>query len=182
MKRATIAVALLLLALLPGAVPAQQPQAQEKSAPVAAMDASARAAIEAQVLEVAEKVLASREDVDALVALSSKQDGLCLFQTALTHCSELEPMLRKLVSKDNPNRVVRQEVQGEDVKAMAVTPNVAVVGVTVRETRSYRETGEMSRATFTHLMVFVLEDGQWRLHSATQSRWPIAPTATAALW
>ncbi len=179
MKRATAAVALTLLALLPGALTAQEPQLQAKSAPAVAMDASARATIEAQVLEVAEKILASREDVDALVALSSKQDGLCLFQTTLTHCSALEPMLRKLVSKDNPNRVVRQEVTGEDVQAMAVTPNVAVVGVTVRETRSYRQTGEVTRSTFTHLLVFVIEDGQWRLHSATQSQWPIAPTATA---
>ncbi len=181
MKHLTAAVAIALLSLLPCALGAQQPEAQVKAAPVDALDVTARATIEAQVLEVAQKVLASREDVDALVALSSKQDGLCLFQTSLTRCSALEPMLRKLVSKDNPNRVVRQEVQGEDVKAMAVTSNVAVVGVTVRETRSYRETGEMSRATFTHLMVFVLEDGAWRLHSATQSRWPIAPMTTA-MW
>ncbi len=180
MKRAT-AVAFALLLLLPVAMSAQQPTAQTKAAPVDALDATARANIEAQVLEVAQKILASREDVDALVALSSRQDGLCLFQTTLTRCSALEPMLRKLVSKDNANRVVRQEVTGEEVKAMALTPDVAVVGVTVRETRSYRETGEMSRATFTHLMVFLLEDGQWRLHSATQSRWPIAASSTA-MW
>ncbi len=181
MKHLTAVMAVALLPLLPGPLSAQKPEAQTKAAPVEALDVTARANIEAQVLEVAQKILAAREDVDALVALSSKQDGLCLFQTTLTRCSALEPMLRKLASKDNPNRVVRQEVTGEDVKAMAVTPDVAVVAVTVGETRSYRQTGEMSRATFTHLMVFVLEDGQWRLHSATQSRWPIAPTATA-MW
>ncbi len=181
MKRAT-AVAFALLGLLPAALAAQQPPPNAKAAPAAVIDDAARTAIEAQVLEVAQKVFAAREDVDALVALSSKQNGLCLFQTTLTRCSELEPMLRKLVSKDNPNRVVRQEVTGEDVKAMAITPTVAVVGVTVRETRSYRQTGEVTRSTFTHLMVFVLEDGEWRLHSATQSSWPIAPTATAAIW
>ncbi len=180
MKRASV-VALALLALLPGAMTAQQ-QVVTKAAPTEALDANARATIEAQVLEAAEKFFATREDIDAMKALSSKQDGLCLFQTTLGRCSELEPMLRKLVSKDNPRRVVRQEVTGEDVRAMAVTPTVAVVGVTVRETRSYRETGEMTRATYTHLLLFVLEDGQWKMHSATQSSWPIAPSATALLW
>ncbi len=181
MKRTSV-VAIALLALLPGAVTAQQQQPETKAAPTEALDAAARANIEAQVLEAVEKFFTTREDIDAMKALSSKQDGLCLFQTTLARCSEFEPTLRKLVSKDNPRRVVRQEVMGEDIRAMAVTPTVAVVGVTVRETRSFRQTGEMTRATYTHLLLFVLEDGQWKMHSATQSSWPIAPGATAALW
>ncbi len=179
MKRATAAVTLALLALLPGALIAQQPQARAQAAPAGALDDSARAAIEAQVLAVTRKLFAAREDIDAMKALMSRQEGLCLFETTAAPCGQFEPMLRQLVSRDNPGRVVRQEVDGEQLLARALSPTLAVVTAVNRETRSYRQSGEVSRRRFTHLLVYVLEDGEWRLSSFTQSSWPVAPPAPA---
>ncbi len=175
-RRAALHV--VLLTLCPTMLAAQQPAGQ--AAPAPQLDSVTRARIEARVLELTKKLFAAREDVDAMKALMSHQEGLCLFETTAAPCGQLEPMLRQLVSRDNPRRVVRQEVDGEELLARALTPTVAVVTAVNRETRSYRQSGEVSRRRFTHLLVYILEDGEWRLSSFTQSSWPVAPPATPA--
>ncbi len=137
----------------------------------------ARAAIEQQVKDVMTRFSAAARatNADSLLALMTREDGVCLFGydgAKPTTCKEVWAGLRWAWSDQNPKRPVRQEFDGEQIQVTALTPTVAVASWTLAEDRAYGKDGQLVfRAPFADLFVFVLEDGQWRIHSAEQAAW-----------
>ena len=142
-----------------------------------ALPPEARARIEEQVRKemVRFSAAARATDARALLAVTAKQDGLCLFGASgakPTSCREIWASLRDAWSEDNPNRPVRQEFDGEEIRVLPLTPTVAVASWTIAEDRVYGKDGQVVfRAPFADLFVFVLENGEWRIHSGEQAAW-----------
>jgi len=134
-----------------------------------------KAEIESAVLEVVEDIYegAKEIDMDRVLRHFSEQDGLCLFGSVIRSCLEVRESYSEAWSVDNENRPLRQEMDGVEIRVMALSPTVALAARTTEENRYYASTGEVSRARFANFLVFVLEDGEWKSHSSQQSSWPI---------
>jgi len=50
---------------------------------------------------------------------------------------------------------------------------VAVAAVTMAENRAYTESGDVNATTIAGLWVYVLEGGEWRVHSGQSASWPV---------
>jgi hypothetical protein len=134
-----------------------------------------KAEIEAAVRQVADDMYAGARDADweRIVSHWRQQDGLCLMGTTIRPCPEVREAYRQAWSPDQEVRLERQEMEGEDMRVVALTPTVAIMARTTEENRAYRSNGEVSRGTFAAFAVFVLENGEWKAHSMQQASWPI---------
>jgi hypothetical protein len=68
-------------------------------------------------------------------------------------------------------------MDGEEMRVMAISPTVAIGVHTTQENRAIYTTGEVFRARFATLSVFVLEEDGWKTHSSQQASWPIEDEA-----
>ena len=134
-----------------------------------------RSQIEAQVRQVVEAVYAAARDADAegVFVHASTEDGLCVMGRTISSCQEVQNRYREAWSPDREERLEQQEMEGQEIRVMALSPTVAVVAATTQENRAYRTTGEMSRAAFASFFVYILEDGEWKSHSGQQASWAI---------
>jgi hypothetical protein len=134
-----------------------------------------RTEIEAAVRRVVEDMYAGARDIDFERASRhmSEQEGLCVWGTTIFSCQEIMDNFRQAWSPDNEQRLERQEMDGQVIRVMALSPTMAVVAATTEENRAYLPTGEVSRASFASFFVYVLENGEWKSHSGQQSSWPI---------
>ncbi len=146
--------------------------------PPTGLTTEARAAIEAQVRSAMQgfSEATKRTDAEAMVAFSAREDGLCVFGAAggkAFRCSEIWDLFRKAWSDATPNRQVRQEQDNEEIRVAVISPTVAVASWTMTEDRAYGKDGTVVfRAPIAEFYVFVLEGGQWRIHSGEQAAWP----------
>lgn len=133
-----------------------------------------KAEIEIAVRQVVDDMYAGARavDIERILTHWGQQDGLCVFTTILP-CSEVLESYRQAWTTDSEVRLERQEMDGEDIRVMALSPTVALMARTTEENRAYYTNGDVGRARFSTLTVFVLENGEWKAHSALQASWPI---------
>ena len=136
-----------------------------------------RAQITAAVQKVVDEVYAGARETnfDRISAHSSKEDGVCLFGQAIRSCSEVMKGYAEAWRGDRPGRPQRQEMDGQEIRIMPLSPTMAIVATTTKENRVHYPDGKVNRARFASFMVYVLEDGQWKYHSGQQAAWPIEP-------
>ena len=136
-----------------------------------------RAQITTAVRKVVDDVYAGAREVnfDRISAHSSKEDGVCLFGEAISSCNEVKKGFADAWRRDRPDRLQRQEMDGQEIRIMPLSPTVAIVATTTKENRAYLPGDKVVRARFASFFVYVLEDGQWKFHSGQQAAWPIEP-------
>jgi hypothetical protein len=134
-----------------------------------------KAEIEAAVRQVADDSYAGAREADfeRIASHVSEQDGLCLFGATIRTCSEVLEMYRQAWSSDREERLERQEMDGQDMRVLVLSPTVVLVAETTEENRAYYTSGEVSRGRFASFSVYVLENGEWKAHSMQQASWPI---------
>ncbi len=134
-----------------------------------------RARIEAEVLQIMDELRESTANADPglMLALESQEPGICVWGSTLSSCKEVMDGYREAWTAQEGNRLQRQERDGEEIRVTAISPSVAVVGRTTQETRGFYTNGEVRRNRFSSLTVFVLENGEWKIHSAQQASWPV---------
>lgn len=76
-------------------------------------------------------------------------------------------------TSDDETRVVRQEMDGLEIRAFAITPTVAYATVTSPDRRWYKANGEVDRNASAETWVFVLAEGGWKLFSGQSALFPI---------
>ena len=136
-----------------------------------------RAQIITAVQKVVDEVYAGAREInfDRMSAHMSKEDGVCLFGQAIRPCNEVKKGFAEAWRRDRPDRPQRQEMDGQEIRIMPLSPTMAVVATTTKENRVYLPDGKVNRASFASFFVYVLEDGQWKMHSGQQAAWPIEP-------
>jgi len=134
-----------------------------------------RAQIEAEVTEIVKELRTSARDVDPapMMAYIPEEAGVCVWGSTLYSCKEIFDRYAENWTAQEGNRLERQEMDDEEIRVMAVSPTVVVAGRTTQETRGFYTNGEVTRARFSNLTVFVLEKGEWKMHSVQQASWPI---------
>ncbi len=184
MKRRSYVVVLTLLLLLPQLTSAQQRPTERKNAPPAVaapavLTPALRLEIEGKVRAAVQGMSAAARvaDADGMLKFVSKQEGLCLFGIAgaqVASCADVWAMFRKIWSPENAEREARQEFDGEEIRVLALSPTVAVATWTIAEDRGYGPTGQLTlRGPVADMLVFMLEDGEWRVRSVQQAVWPL---------
>ena len=134
-----------------------------------------RAQITTAVQKVVDEVYAGAREAnfDRMSVHMSKEDGVCLFGQAIRPCNEVMKNFAEAWRRDRPDRLQRQEMDGQEIRIMP--PTMAIVATTTKENRAYYPDGKVNRARFASFFVYVLEDGQWKFHSGQQAAWPIEP-------
>ena len=148
----------------------------ETAAPTAETITDAqRAQIEAEVERLMVELYdaAKEASIEPLMARQPAESGICLWGTNIYDCSEVFDSYREAWTREEGRRLERQEMDGEQMRVMAISPTVAIAVHTTEENRAIFTDGEVSRARFASFSVFVLEDGAWKMHSGQQASWPI---------
>ena len=159
--------ATLIILFTAGAAHAQNPKLTDAQ----------RAQITSAVRKVVDDVYAGAREVNfnRISAHMSKEDGVCLFGQAISSCKEVTKSFADAWRPDRPDRLQRQEMDGQETRIMPLSPTMAIVATTIKENRAYLPDGKVNRARFASFFVYVLEDGQWKFHSGQQADWPIEP-------
>jgi len=134
-----------------------------------------RAQIEAEVEQVMIELYdaAKEASIEPMIARQPAESGICLWGTNIYDCQEVFDSYREAWTREEGRRLERQEMDGEEVRVMAISPTVAIGVHTSEENRAVYTDGEVSRARFASFSVFVLEDDGWKIHSGQQASWPI---------
>ena len=103
----------------------------------------------------------------------SEQDGVCVFDRTMGTCNELWEAMKYAWGTIEKESVARTEIEGMEIKVVVLSPTVAVAAVTMAENRAYNEAGDVNARTMAGLWVYVLEDGEWRVHSGQSASWPV---------
>ena len=103
----------------------------------------------------------------------SEQDGVCVFDRTMQTCDELWDAMKYAWGTIEKDGVARTEIEGMEIKVVALSPTVAVAAVTIAENRAYTEAGDLNTTTIAGLWVYVLEGGEWRVHSGQSTSWPV---------
>lgn len=133
------------------------------------------AQIEAQVEEAMRELYdaAKEANIAPMIARQPAEPGICLWGTNIYDCQEIFDSYREAWTREEGRRLERQEMDGEEIRVMAISPTVAIGVHTSDENRAIYSDGQVSRARFASFSVFVLEDGVWKIHSGQQASWPI---------
>lgn len=134
-----------------------------------------RAEIEAEIEQLMTELYdaAKEANIEPMLARQPAEPGICLWGTSIYDCQQVFDNYREAWSRDEGRRLERQEMDGEEIRVMAISPTVAVGVHTSEENRAIYTDGQVSRARFASFSVFVLEEGVWRIHSGQQASWPI---------
>jgi len=134
-----------------------------------------RAQIEAEVEQIMTEFYdaAKEASIDPLMARLPADPGICVWGSTIYDCQEIFDRYREAWTSEDERRLERQEMDGEEIRVMAISPTVAIGVHTSEENRAIYTTGEVFRARFASFSVFVLEDDGWKLHSGQQASWPI---------
>ena len=103
----------------------------------------------------------------------SEQDGVCVFDKTVEACDVLWDAMKYAWGTIEKDGVARTEIEGMEIKVVALSPTVAVAAVTMAENRAFNEAGDVSATTIAGMWVYVLEDGEWRVHSGQSASWPV---------
>jgi hypothetical protein len=139
------------------------------------MTEAERAQIESDVEQVMIEIYdaAKEANIDPMIARQPSESGICLWGTNIYDCQEIFDSYREAWTREEGRRLERQEMDGEEIRVMAISPTVAIGVHTSEENRAVYTDGQVSRARFASFSVFVLEDGVWKIHSGQQASWPI---------
>jgi hypothetical protein len=134
-----------------------------------------RAQIEAEVGQImAELVAAAKQaDMEPIGASLTAEASVCVWGASIFDCREVLERHRGAWTSGEGPWLERQEMDGEAIRVMAISPTVAIGVLTVEENRAIFSTGDVIRASFASLSVFVLEEDGWKLHTGQQASWPI---------
>ena len=134
-----------------------------------------RAQIEADVEQVMIEIYdaAKAVSLDPMMARQPAESGICLWGTNIYSCKEIMESYQESWSREEGRRLERQEMDGEVIRVMAISPTVAIGVHTSEENRAIYTDGDVSRARFASFSVFVLEEDGWKIHSGQQASWPI---------
>ena len=83
-----------------------------------------RAQITAAVQKVVDEVWAGAREAnfDRMSAHMSKEDGVCLFGGTIRPCSEVLKSFAESWRRDRPDRLQRQEMDGQETRIMPLSP------------------------------------------------------------
>jgi len=134
-----------------------------------------RAQVEAEVEQVMTEIFdaAKEANIEPMIARQSAESGICLWGRNIYDCQQVFDGYREAWTRQEGRRLERQEMDGEEIRVVALSPTVAIGVHTTDENRAVYSDGQVSRARFANLSVFVLEDGSWKIHSGQQASWPI---------
>jgi hypothetical protein len=134
-----------------------------------------RAEIEAEIEQLMTELYdaAKEANIEPMLARQHADPGICLWGTNIYDCQQVFDNYREAWSRDEGRRLERQEMDGEEIRVMAISPTVAIGVHTSEENRAIYTDGQVSRARFASFSVFVLEEGVWKIHSGQQASWPI---------
>ena len=134
-----------------------------------------RAQIEAEVGQImAELVDAAKQaDMEPIGARLTAEASVCIWGASVSDCREILERHRGAWTSGEGPWLERQEMDGEEIRVMAISPTVAIGVLTVEENRAIFSTGDVIRASFASLSVFVLEEDGWKLHTGQQASWPV---------
>ena len=134
-----------------------------------------RQEIETGVREQLERVYSAITSLDeSLFSWAvSEQDGVCVFDKTVETCDVLWDAMKYAWGTIEKDGVARTEIEGMEIKVVALSPTVAVAAVTIAQNRAYNEAGDANATTIAGLWVYVLEDGEWRVHSGQSASWPL---------
>lgn len=146
-----------------------------QAAPPAEFTDAQKAQIEAEVEQIVREQMdaANQANIEPIVSRAASEIGICVWQATIYRCQEVLDSYQEAWTSDEDPRLERQEADDVEIRALALSPTVVVVGNTIQENRAYRTDGTVNRARFAHLQVWVLEDGEWKWHSSQQAAWPI---------
>jgi len=68
---------------------------------------------------------------------------------------------------------LRLEADRYEAQVRVLSPTVAIAASTVDEVRGYYTNDLVRRSSFANLFAFVLENGEWKVHSMQNACWPI---------
>ncbi len=108
--------------------------------------------------------------MDGMRSYYSQQDGLCLDRTSIVSCSERHARRREAISSGYD---LRLEADRYEAQVRVLSPTVAIAASTVDEVRGYYTNDLVRRSSFANLFAFVLENGEWKVHSMQNAYWPI---------
>ncbi len=131
--------------------------------------------IETAVREQLERVYTAVSSLDeSLFSWAvSEQDGVCVFDRTMQTCDELWDAMKYAWGTIEKDGVARTEIEGMEIKVVALSPTVALAAVTMAENRAYTEAGDVNATVMAALWVYVLEGGEWRVHSGQSASWPV---------
>jgi hypothetical protein len=134
-----------------------------------------RAQIEAEVGQImADLVNAAKQaDMESIAAGLTAEGSVCVWGATVFDCRQLLDRHRGAWTSGEETWLERQEMDGEEIRVMAISPTVAIGVLTVEENRAIFSTGDVVRASFASLSVFVLEGEGWKLHTGQQASWPV---------
>ena len=134
-----------------------------------------REEIETSVREQLERVYTAVSSLDESMFswAVSEQDGVCVFDRTMETCEQLWDAMKYAWGTIEKEGVARTEIEGMEIKVVALSPTVAVASVTMAENRAFNEAGDVNATTIAALWVYVLEDGEWRVHSGQSASWPV---------
>lgn len=145
------------------------------TAPPSEMTQAEIAQIESEVEQVMMELYgaAKEANIEPMIARQPAESGICLWGTNIYDCQEIFDSYREAWTREEGRRLERQEMVGEEIRVMAISPTVAIGVHTTDENRAVYSDGQVSRARFASFSVFVLEEGVWKIHSGQQASWPI---------
>jgi hypothetical protein len=134
-----------------------------------------RARVEAEVEQVMTELLdaAKQGNMSPTMARLLPGAGVCVWGATIYDCQEIFERHREAWSSGDQGWLVRQEMDGEELRVVAISPTVAIAVLTTKANRAIYSNGDVVRAKFASLSVFVLGEDGWKLHSGQQASWPI---------
>ena len=134
-----------------------------------------RAQVEAEVRQVMIELSAAAKqaNMEPTMARLLPEAGLCVWGATIFRCQEIFERHREAWTSGAEKWLERQEADGEEIRVVAISPTVAIGVVTTDENRAIYSNGDVVRAKFASLSVFVLEEDGWKMHSGQQASWDI---------
>ena len=134
-------------------------------------NAQIEAEVEKIVLELYDSV--ARGELGLWMGAIHEQSGLWAIGLDVGNFRKTGEGFETFWTSDDPTRTVRQEIEDLKVSVVAVSPTVAYAAVTSPNRRWYLANGGVDRFASAETWVFVLTDGEWKLHSGQTAMFPL---------